>query len=64
MGNNYITFLRKDKKTSASTVNYRIKDDNDKTLMVRADDHLFVPPQETRHWHQYEIIKGDQRKLR
>jgi hypothetical protein len=54
----FITFLRQDKRTSASTVNFRIKDDNDIILMVRADDHIFVPPQERRHWHQYEIIKG------
>lgn len=51
--NNYIAFLRHDKKKPASEVNFVIKDDGSK-LTILAKDFAFLPPREIRHWAEYQ----------
>ena len=59
IGSEYIKFLRHDKKTVASTVNFvnrnfaNIKDGI--VLMLQAQEYINVPPSERLHWNQYEI---------
>jgi hypothetical protein len=59
IGSEYIKFLRHDKKTVASSVNFvnrnfaNIKDGI--VLMLQAQEYINVPPSERLHWNQYEI---------
>ena len=55
---NYIAFLRNDKRESASEVMFVPKDDGSK-LTVLAKDFAYVPPREIRHWleHQTNAIR-------
>ena len=50
---NYIAFLRHDKKKPASEVNFVIKDDGSK-LTILAKDFAFIPPREIRHWSEHQ----------
>ena len=58
IGDEYIRFLRHDKKTVASTVNFvnrNFANINGIVLMVQAQEYINVPPTERSHWKQYEI---------
>jgi hypothetical protein len=56
IGNDYISFLRYDKKTSASDVSFIIKDD---ILMAYAKEFNNVPPIERNHWNHYQIPSAE-----
>ena len=58
IGDEYIRFLRHDKKTVASTVNFvnrNFANINGIVLMVQAQEYINAPPTERSHWEQYEI---------
>jgi hypothetical protein len=59
IGDNYISLLRYDKMTAASTVNFVNRNfvniDDNVVLMVQAQDYIYVPPRERRRWKHYEI---------
>jgi hypothetical protein len=52
IGDDYISFLRSDKKTSTSDVNFLIKNNS---LMCYAKEFINVPPMERNHWNHYQI---------
>lgn len=52
IGSDYISFLRYDKKRSASDVSFIIKDH---VLMAYAKEFNNVPPMERNHWNHYQI---------
>ena len=56
IGSDYISFLRYDKKTSASDVSFIIKDD---ILMLYAKEFNNVPPIERNHWNHYQIPSAE-----
>jgi hypothetical protein len=54
-------FLRHDKKTAASTVNFvnrNFANIDGIVLMVQAQQYINVPPTERLHWKQYEISES------
>jgi hypothetical protein len=55
IGNDHISFLRHDKKTSASDANFIIKNNDNDVLMMYAKDFNNVPPMERNYWNHYQI---------
>ena len=58
IGGEYIRFLRHDKKTVASIVNFvnrNFANINGIILMVQAQEYINVPLTERSHWEPYEI---------
>jgi hypothetical protein len=59
IGNEYISFLRDDKRnTPVSTVNFinrNFANIDGIVLMVQAQNYIYVPPTERSHWQNYEI---------
>jgi hypothetical protein len=51
IGDDYISFLRSDKKTPVSDVNFLIKNN---ILMCYAKEFNNVPPMERNHWNHYQ----------
>jgi hypothetical protein len=61
IGGEYIRFLRHDKKTVASTVNFinrNFANINGIVLMLQAQEYINVPPTERSHWEQYKIAES------
>ncbi len=53
--NESISFLRKDKKTPVSSVQFRIKESDSNIIVVEARDFIYVPPIERNHWSSHQI---------
>jgi hypothetical protein len=55
--NDSISFLRKEGKTPASAVAFRIKVSNSDRIVVEARDFIYVPPIERIHWLSHQIYR-------
>jgi hypothetical protein len=55
--NDSISFLRKEGKTPASTVAFRIKVSDSDRIVVEARDFIYVPPIERIHWLSHQIYR-------
>jgi hypothetical protein len=53
--NDSISFLRKEGKTPASTVAFRIKVSDSGRIVVEIRDFIYVPPIERIHWLSHQI---------